>query len=106
MQVRSEVESIDVPRRNVVTVPGSNPVVRFPDLADAVESEWKAWKAKGQHAAPTDRRVDQAVLHTDNQTEFEDIVGVLDAIYRTHRNMQLGSKVETVPAFRVTFAAN
>jgi biopolymer transport protein ExbD len=97
------VDSIDVPRREVVTDRGPIQVVRFPDLADKIESEWKA---KGQHSAPTDPRVDQAVLHTDDKTEFKYVIGVIDALYQTHRGLQLGSKVEQVPAFNVTFAAN
>jgi hypothetical protein len=82
---------------------GDVEVVRFPDLADKVETEWKA---KGQHSNPTDHKVDQAILHTDNKTEFKFIIGVIDAIYQVHRDMLLGSKTEKVPAFNITFAVN
>jgi biopolymer transport protein ExbD len=102
-QGSTTVDSIDVPRKDVVTQEGSAEVVRFPDLAAKVDSEWKA---KGQHSNPTDHKLDQAILHTDNKTEFKYIVGVIDAVYQPHRDMQLGPKTEKVPAFNITFAVN
>ena len=102
-QGSTTVDSIDVPRKDVVTQQGAVEVVRFPDLAEKVESEWKA---KGQHSNPTDRKLDQAILHTDNKTEFKYIIGVIDAVYQTHRDMQLGPKTEKLPAFNITFAVN
>ena len=102
-QGSTTVDSIDVPRKDVVTQQGAVEVVRFPDLAEKIESEWKA---KGQHSNPTDRKLDQAILHTDNKTEFKYIIGVIDAIYQIHRDMQLGPKTEQVPAFNITFAVN
>ena len=102
-QGSTTVDSIDVPRKDVIIQQGAVEVVRFPDLADKVESEWKA---KGQHSNPTDRKLDQAILHTDNKTEFKYIIGVIDAIYQIHRDMQLGPKTEKVPAFNITFAVN
>jgi biopolymer transport protein ExbD len=97
------VESIDVPRREVVQHEGAVTVVRFPDLAARIAAEWRA---KGQHASPTDRRLDQAVLHTDDKTEFKYLVGVIDAVYDTRRDMSTGSKIERRPAFNVTFAVD
>jgi len=102
-QGSTTVDSIDVPRKDVVTQAGAVEVVRFPDLAEKVETEWKA---KGQHSNPTDRKLDQAILHTDNKTEFKYIIGVIDAVYQTHRDMQLGPKTEKLPAFNITFAVN
>ena len=102
-QGSTTVDSIDVPRKDVVTQAGAVEVVRFPDLADKVATEWKA---KGQHSNPTDRKLDQAILHTDNKTEFKYIIGVIDAVYQTHRDMQLGPKTEKLPAFNITFAVN
>ena len=102
-QGSTTVDSIDVPRKDVIQQQGNVEVVRFPDLAEKVESEWKA---KGQHSNPTDRKLDQAILHTDNKTEFKYIIGVIDAIYQIHRDMQLGPKTEQVPAFNITFAVN
>jgi biopolymer transport protein ExbD len=102
-QGSTTVDSIDVPRKDVIDQQGAVQVVRFPDLADKIESEWKA---KGQHSNPTDRKLDQAILHTDNKTEFKYIIGVIDAVYETHRDMQLGPKTDKVPAFNITFAVN
>jgi biopolymer transport protein ExbD len=102
-QGSTTVDSIDVPRKDVITQEGAVEVVRFPDLAEKVESEWKA---KGQHSNPTDRKLDQAILHTDNKTEFKYIIGVIDAIYETHRDLQIGPKTEKLPAFNITFAVN
>jgi biopolymer transport protein ExbD len=97
------VESMDVPRSEVVRQEGAVTVVRFPDLAAKIASEWRA---KGQHASPTDRHLDQAVLHTDNKTEFKYLVGVIDAVYDARRDMSTGSKIERRPAFNVTFAVD
>jgi biopolymer transport protein ExbD len=102
-QGSTTVDSIDVPRKEVITHAGQQDVVRFPDLATKIESEWKA---KGQHSNPTDRKLDQAILHTDNKTEFRFIIGVIDAIYQTHRDINLGPKTEKMPAFNITFAVN
>src|SRR5271169_4551016 len=102
-QGQTTVDSIDVPRKDVVTQEGPLTVVRFPDLAAKVESEWKA---KGQHSNPTDRKLDQAILHTDNKTEFRFIIGVIDAVYAAHRDINLGPKTEKMPAFNITFAVN
>jgi biopolymer transport protein ExbD len=102
-QGSTTVDSIDVPRKDVHTTEGAIDVVRYPDLAVKIESEWKA---KGQHSNPTDRKLDQAILHTDNKTEFKYIIGVIDAIYQTHRDLNLGPKTEKMPAFNITFAVN
>lgn len=102
-QGSTTVDSIDVPRKDVIIAQGNTEVVRFPDLAQKIESEWKA---KGQHSNPGDRKLDQAILHTDNKTEFKFIIGVIDAIYSTHRDLNLGVKTEKVPAFNITFAVN
>jgi biopolymer transport protein ExbD len=102
-QGSTTVDSIDVPRKDVVTHAGAVDVVRFPDLAAKIETEWKA---KGQHSNPSDPKLDQAILHTDNKTEFRFIIGVIDAIYQTHRDINLGSKTEKMPAFNITFAVN
>jgi len=102
-QGSTTVDSIDVVRKDVIIQQGSTEVVRFPDLAQKIESEWKA---KGQHSNPSDRKLDQAILHTDNKTEFKFIVGVIDAIYSTHRDINLGAKTDKLPAFNITFAVN
>jgi biopolymer transport protein ExbD len=100
-QGSTNIESIDVPRRDAVE--GSPEVVRFPELAARVADEWKA---KGQHASPFDPRIDQAVLHTDNASEFKLVVGAIDAIYAAHREMRIGQRTAEVHAFNVTFAVD
>lgn len=102
-QGMTTVDSIEVPRRDEVSQEGAVQVVRFPDLAARIESEWRA---KGQHASPMDRQLDQAVLHADNETEFKYIVAVIDAIYQTKRDLRLDAKVHKVSAFNVAFATD
>jgi biopolymer transport protein ExbD len=99
------VNSIDVPRKDdVQTVSGGAKIVRYPDLAKKIEEEWKN---TGSHRDPSDKKLDQCVLHTDNETPYVNLIGVIDAIYSTHRKMTLPSgKLEEVPAFNVTFAVN
>lgn len=98
------IESMEVPRREVrTTEAGGIDVTRFPELASRLETEWKA---KGQHASVTDRAFDHAVLHTDDHAEFRDVVGVMDAIRETHRQVVVGTKVERVPAYSLVFAVN
>ncbi len=105
------VNTIDVPR-NTVKVPGgtgANGVAfelpTYPDLAAKIESEWTN---VGSHRNKNDPKLDQAVLHTDNSTEFAEVIGVIDAIYKPTREYldKLTGEVKTVPAFNVTFAVN
>jgi biopolymer transport protein ExbD len=102
-QGSTTVDSIDVPRKDVINQAGAVQVVRFPDLAAKIETEWKA---KGQHTNPTDKKLDQAILHTDNKTEFKYIIGVIDAIYAPQRDITYGSKTDKYPSFNITFAVN
>jgi len=102
-QGATTIESIEVPRREVVRSEGTVDVVQFPELAARIESEWRA---KGQHARPADPRLDQAVLHTDDHTQFKYIVGVLDAIDQTRRDVMIGGKTGKAAVFNVTFAVN
>ena len=96
------VNTIDVPRKQVPV--GDKDDFRYPDLAKKVEEEWKA---NGQHRAPSDKKIDQAVLHCDNSTKFEDVIAVIDAIYRPAREYKTPiGKVQVIPAFNVTFAVN
>lgn len=74
-----------------------------PELAIAITEEWNAM---GGHRATSDRALDQAILHTDDTTEYYKIVAVIDAIYRTKRPLLVGGTVSPVPAFNVTFSLN
>jgi biopolymer transport protein ExbD len=96
------VNTIDVPRKQVPI--GNKGDFRYPDLAKKIEEEWKA---NGHHRAATDKKIDQAVLHCDNTTKFEDVIAVIDAIYKPAREYKLPTgKVEVIPSFNVTFAVN
>ena len=98
------VNSIEIPRKDDLKEDKGKKVVRYPDLAAKIADEWKN---TGSHRDASDRKLDQAVLHTDNETAYVYIVGVIDAIYGTHRPLTLPSgKTEDVPAFNVTFAVN
>ncbi|WP_394822600.1 biopolymer transporter ExbD [Pendulispora albinea] len=97
------VNSIDVPRKDVVVNESNIEVIRYPELARKITEEWKN---VGSHRDATDRKLDQAVLHTDNDTPYSNIIGVIDAVYQTHRPMNLGSRTEPVSAFNVTFSVN
>jgi|HubBroStandDraft_1064217.scaffolds.fasta_scaffold121769_2 biopolymer transport protein ExbD len=102
-QAGTVISTVDVPRKDVVEKEGSVKVIRFPDLAAKVESEWKT---VGTHRDATDKKFDQAILHTDNETPYGAIIGVIDAVYQVHRPFSAGSKTENVPAFNVTFSVN
>jgi biopolymer transport protein ExbD len=95
------VNSIDVPRKSVEINDGSSSNIRYPDLATKINEEWKA---NGSHRDSSDKKMDQAVLHTDNKTIFKEIVAVIDAIYTPKRDF--GGASKQLPAFNVTFSVN
>jgi len=97
------VSDKSVPRKPEKVRSGSTEWDRYPDLAVEIEEQWKM---TGKHRDASDRKFDQAVLHTDNETKFSDIVAVIDAIYRTHRPFNSGKPGDSVSAFNVTFAVN
>lgn len=76
--------------------------IRYGDLGKKIDDEWKA---NGSHRDATDKKLDQAVLHTDNKTPFCDLIAVIDAIYTPKRQMQ-GASDKAIPAFNVTFSVN
>jgi len=102
-QAGTVISSIDVPRKDVVNLEGQTRVVRFPDLAEKVSSEWTT---VGTHKSEDDPKRDQAILHTDSETPYGAIVGVIDAVYQIHRPLKSGAKKELVPAFNMTFSVN
>ena len=99
------VNSIDVGRNDTKSVTNENGkfTARYPELASKIT---EVWKNVGSHRDPSDRKLDQAILHTDNKTEYYKIIGVIDAVYKTKRPMAAGGKTEPVPAFNVTFSVN
>ena len=102
-QAGTVISTIDVPRKDNLQHEGPIKVARFPELAAKIESEWKT---VGAHRDATDKKFDQAVLHTDNETQYVFVIGVIDAIYQAHRPFAAGGKPQDVPAFNVTFAVN
>ena len=99
------ITTIDVPRKDTIEfMPGTKvKMTRYKELADKIESEWKT---VGQHRDASDKKFDQAILHTDNDTPYMNIIGVIDAIYQPKRDYTVGGKVDKMPAFNVTFAVN
>jgi biopolymer transport protein ExbD len=100
------VNSIDLPRppdSTALHLEGKTEIVRYPELGDKVQTEWKA---NGSHQAASDHKLDQCILHTDNKTEYKYIIAVIDAVYQAKRDMNLGTKTAPVSAFNVTFAVN
>ncbi len=97
------VDSFEMPRKEVVVAQGGAEMVRYPELAAEIQKEWGT---KGQHTGPLDVHLDQAVLHADDKTEFKYLVGVMDAIESTGREVSRGGKTTRVPAFNITFAVN
>jgi biopolymer transport protein ExbD len=97
------ISTVDVPRKDNLVVKDGKKSIRFPELAAKIESEWKT---VGAHRDASDKKFDQAILHTDNETPYVFLVGVIDAIYQPHRPFNIMGKAEQVPAFNVTFAVN
>jgi biopolymer transport protein ExbD len=102
-QAGAVIGTSEVPRKGVVSMEGAVRVVRYPDLAEKVASEWMS---TGTHRDASDRKFDQAVLHTGNETPYASIVGVMDALLRVQRPIEVGKKIENVSAFNLTFAMN
>lgn len=97
------VNSIDVPRKDDIKNVNGAKMISYSDLAEKIESEWKA---NGSHRDVADTKFDQAILHTDNETPYVLLVGVIDAIYRPQRPFKVNGKEAPVPAFNVTFSVN
>jgi hypothetical protein len=97
------VNSIDIPRKDDMKVTAEAKEIRYPDLAKKITEEWNT---NGSHRDPGDKAKDQCVLHVDNETQYVYVIGVIDAIYQTHRKQNIGAKVDDVPSFNVTFAVN
>jgi biopolymer transport protein ExbD len=105
-QGQTVVNSIDIPRKdkeNLRIDDHGAKLIRFPELAAKINEEWKN---TGSHREASDKKLDQAILHTDNETAYVYIIGVIDAIYQSRRPLTVGSKQEQVPAFNVTFSVN
>jgi biopolymer transport protein ExbD len=102
-QAGTVISTADVPRKDALITKDGKKSIRFPDLAAKIEQEWKA---TGGHRDASDKKFDQAILHTDNETPYVYLIGVIDAIYQARRPFNIAGKAEQVPAFNVTFAVN
>lgn len=79
--------------------------VSYPELAKKIEEEWG--KNETRRFDPNDPKVDQAILHTDNSTEFKEVVAVIDAIYAPQREFKTATgDIEKRSALNVTFSVN
>ena len=76
--------------------------VRYPDLAKKIQTEWEA---QGGHKDPSDRKLDQCILQTDNKAPFKEIIAVLDALYQPKREIKFADgTTKQVPVFNMTFS--
>lgn len=95
------MSEMNVPRQGIAL--GPNDIVRYPELAKALESEWSR---SGEHRAATDKKSDQAVLHADDKLPFKDMVAVLDAIHAVKREVKMPTgATASVPAFELVLAS-
>jgi len=76
-------------------------ILRYPDLAKKIDDEWKQQRG---HFDVADKKLDQAMLYSDNRTPFRELIAVIDALYSPKRDMKLGDQVKKVPVFNMTFS--
>jgi biopolymer transport protein ExbD len=77
-------------------------VIKYEDLAKKLAEEWKI---HGGHQDKSDKKLDQAILHVENRLAFREVVGVLDALYDTKREIDLGNaQVKAFPVFNMSFS--
>lgn len=95
------INTIDVERKAIPIGDGGD--FAFPLLEAQVEAEWTQ---HGSHRAPADIKFDRAVLHSDNSTEFAELVAVLDALNSPTREIVVAGAKDVRPVFDVTFAIN
>lgn len=96
------VSEVKVPKVPVEKKLGSQTVVTYPELAKKIDEEWKT---HGGHRDPSDKKLDQCVLHSDNRAPFREIVAVLDAIYAPKRDIKFGEGLpKPYPVFNMTFS--
>jgi biopolymer transport protein ExbD len=101
-QAGTLLSEVRVPRTAVEGGQVAGAATRYPELAKRIEAEWNA---QGLHRDPADRKVDQAVVHTDDRTPYREIVAVFDAIAATKRDVRLASgSTRRVQAFNLVFA--
>jgi biopolymer transport protein ExbD len=96
------VSEVKIPKTPVTTGEGRSQIIRYPDLEKKLEAEWAA---QGGHRDPSDKKLDQCVLQTDNKSPFKEVVAVLDALYGPKRDMKFpDGTTKKVPVFNMTFS--
>lgn len=95
------ISSTEVPRERSAKVGGHQ--VAFPSLATRIAEEWRA---AGQHRDASDKRFDQAVVHTANDMPYGEIVAVMDAVAQPKRSYVAHGKTVSTAAFETTFATD
>ena len=101
-QAGTVLSEVRIPKGSAPGGEDASIMVRYPDLAKAIEKEWSA---RGAHMDPSDRKTDQVVLHTDNKTPFRELVAVLDAVNGTKRDLRMSDgRTVKMAAFNSTFA--
>lgn len=91
----------DVPRHDKPIEKKGTKLLQLPELAAEVQ---KDWVANGAHRDASDTSFDTAVVHTNDETPYYQVVAVMDAVSATQRPFHAGGKAETVPAFNITFS--
>lgn len=92
------VSEVRVPKNT----PAEGEIIRYTDLAKKIETEWAQ---NGNHRDPSDKKLDQAIMHSDNRTPFKELIAVLDAIYATKRPFKLADGGQKdFPVFNMTFS--
>ena len=86
------------------TVQSERRIPRSASSADLAAAFTEEWNLRGGHKDPSDLRVDQAVLHSDDKLPFRDLVAVMDGLYAPKRAMSYGQRETQVPVFNATFA--
>ncbi len=101
-QAGTVLSEVRVPKSQITDGDGEGQTVRYPELAKMIQTEWGQ---RGGHMDPSDRKVDQVILHTDNKTPFKELVAVLDAVNSAKRDLRTSDgKTSKMPAFNATFA--
>jgi len=91
------VASDDVPSQVVIEGRGDR---HYPALARFLE---QSFHAHGQHQDASDPTLDEAVLHVQNSTAYEDVIAVLDALRAPQRARPWSTQGSV---FAVSFAAD
>ena len=76
--------------------------INYEDLTKKLGEEWKT---HGGHQDSSDKKLDQAVMHTENRLPFKVIIAVLDSLYATKREVAFADgDVKKLPVFNMSFS--